>query len=677
MRDAAGGWGKITKAGALVCALLTACSSGGGGGDTAGGRDCTLSTVGVSIEPAAPTIVTNTTQPFVATVTGDPNTEVAWSVEEGAVGGTVSNTGVYTAPAIPGTYHLVAESQADACATAVVDVTVTPAPPITVTIRPDGPVTVEVQGSQTFLASVTGTTNTAVTWSVQPGGAGGTINSVTGVYTAPTTLTGTTVDVVVATSDVNPTASDLVEINILASTPIVISPAQVTVGLGGRVQFSLSELLGAGWSLNGDETLGSIHVGTGLYTAPFQMPSPTSAITVSHVSTTNQAAITLASRFLSPETLQVDGCVPQCPADQPNAIVADDLNGDGLDDVATANSGTGTVSVLIATDETHFAVPYRLQVGSPISGDPQALATADLNEDGTVQDPRADLVIADTDSSGLAVRTRLGQGDGTFGNERSTALPSTSNPLSVAVGHFDSSEHIDVAVANFATNSVDILAGVGDGTFSVVNTLTVGVSAPLSVAVADFNQDLFDDLAVANSGSDSVSVFLSNGDGTFVLQSVQLLASSVSAVAAVSVPGTLNGDNFPDLVATTTAPSGGLTVIFNSGPGPDPFVDPRFLAPGPPIATGPFPVAVATGDFNRDAVPDVVVANQGNSSVSTYLFDPSNDVLAAPETYAVGQAPQALAVGDFNGDGWPDIAVANSDDDTVSVLRNRGGPSAQ
>lgn len=675
MGDTTGRWTMIARAGALVCCALLAACSGGGGGDANGGPDCASSTVSISIEPAAPTVVTNTTQPFVATVT-DPNTAVAWSVEEGAVGGTVSNTGVYTAPATPGTYHIVAESQADSCATATVEVTVEQAPPITVSIDPEGPVTIDLQGSQTFLATVTGTTNRVVTWSVQPGGAGGQINQVTGVYTAPTTLPASTIDFVIAASVVNPAASDIVQINIDASTSVLISPSEVTVALGGQVQFSLSESKGDGWSLNGiDDSIGMIHNSLGTYTAPIQMPTSTSAIKASHVSTTDQAVITLASRFLSPETLEVDGC-GGCQTDKPNAIVAEDFNGDELDDLATANSRTGTISVLIAADKSHFAEPVRLQVGDPDFGDPEGLAVVDLNFDSTPQSPRVDLIIADADPSGLAVRTRLGVGDGTFGDERGTGLPSPSDPFSIAVGYFDSDPDLDVAVANAGNSTVHILQGVGDGTFTFLRTFGAvdGIANPLSITVADFNRDGFDDLAVANRDGDTVTVFLSNGDGTFNIQSLLLdLGSGPSAVAAA----TLDGNNYPDLIVTT-AQNNQLTVFLNTGD-PDPLANPRFSAPDPtgyPISTGAFPVAVATGDFNNDGVPDVVVANQGDDSVTTYLFDPSDDKLVRSETYTAGDAPQALAVGDFNGDGWNDVAVANNNDDTVSVLRNRGGPTA-
>ena len=80
--------------------------------------------VRVAVSPAAATLTLGQTQAFTATVTGAPDTGVIWSVQEGAAGGTVDASGLYTAPDEPGTYHVVAASRADPTQTATATVIV-------------------------------------------------------------------------------------------------------------------------------------------------------------------------------------------------------------------------------------------------------------------------------------------------------------------------------------------------------------------------------------------------------------------------------------------------------------------------------------------------------------------------------------------------------------------------
>ena len=61
---------------------------------------------------------------FTAAVQGTTNQAVTWTVQEGAAGGSITAGGIYTAPALPGTYHVVATSQADPTRKATVDVVV-------------------------------------------------------------------------------------------------------------------------------------------------------------------------------------------------------------------------------------------------------------------------------------------------------------------------------------------------------------------------------------------------------------------------------------------------------------------------------------------------------------------------------------------------------------------------
>jgi PKD repeat protein len=87
--------------------------------------------VSVSVSPSTTTVAPYGTQQFTASVTGTTDTAVAWSVQEGASGGTVTGSGLYTAPATAGTYHVLATSQADTSKSASATVTVTQAPTCT------------------------------------------------------------------------------------------------------------------------------------------------------------------------------------------------------------------------------------------------------------------------------------------------------------------------------------------------------------------------------------------------------------------------------------------------------------------------------------------------------------------------------------------------------------------
>jgi len=80
--------------------------------------------VTVIVDPPTVELTTGGAMGFVAIVTGTANTAVTWSVRE-AGGGTVSATGAYTAPATPGTYHVVATSTADPTAWGEATATVT------------------------------------------------------------------------------------------------------------------------------------------------------------------------------------------------------------------------------------------------------------------------------------------------------------------------------------------------------------------------------------------------------------------------------------------------------------------------------------------------------------------------------------------------------------------------
>ena len=80
-------------------------------------------------------------------------------------------------------------------------------------------------------------------------------------------------------------------------------------------------------------------------------------------------------------------------------------------------------------------------------------------------------------------------------------------------------------------------------------------------------------------------------------------------------------------------------------------------------------------DLNGDALPDLVVANQGSNDL-TVLFGQSNNAdwsLVPGPRLAAGDGPASTIVQDANRDGLPDIVVTNSRSNDVMVLPAVGG----
>jgi hypothetical protein len=171
--------------------------------------------VSVVVTPRTPSLKTGATVQLTASVTGTSDAAVTWTVQEGAAGGQVSASGLYTAPGSAGTYHAVATSHADPTRSDAATLTVTadPSPTVAVVVSPRTK-SLSTGGTLQLSATVTGTTNVAVTWAIQEGAAGGQV-SASGLYTAPGSA-GTYH--VVATSQADGAARDTATITVTSGT---------------------------------------------------------------------------------------------------------------------------------------------------------------------------------------------------------------------------------------------------------------------------------------------------------------------------------------------------------------------------------------------------------------------------------------------------------------------------
>ncbi len=83
---------------------------------------------------------------------------------------------------------------------------------------------------------------------------------------------------------------------------------------------------------------------------------------------------------------------------------------------------------------------------------------------------------------------------------------------------------------------------------------------------------------------------------------------------------------------------------------------------------GRTPQSMATGDFNRDGLLDIVTVNSTSDDVSLLLSN-GNGTFRSAVSFGVGKIPMAVAVQDLDGDGILDLVVATSGTDEVVVLK--------
>lgn len=242
--------------------------------------------------------------------------------------------------------------------------------------------------SQQFQATITGTTNTSVTWEVN-GVTGGTSStgaiSANGLYTAPATLPSAPSVTITAVSVADPQASATAAINFENVISISLSPSSATVSLGGAQVFgvTITGISGASanvtWSVNGvaggNATVGTISSNSSqsaVYTAPASMPAQNAititATIVADSSKSASATVTLAcgqSNSISPSSASV--ALGQAQTFSANlcsssgAQIGWDVNG-----VSGGNASLGTIAATSANSANYIA-PSSLPSSNPVT----------------------------------------------------------------------------------------------------------------------------------------------------------------------------------------------------------------------------------------------------------------------------------------------------------------------
>lgn len=321
----------------------------------------------------------------------------------------------------------------------------------------------------------------------------------------------------------------------------------------------------------------------------------------------------------------------------PVSVAVGDFDGDGKQDIATANYSDNTVSIKPGDGSGQFGGNNAIPVGAL----PVGLAIGDFNGDG-----KQDFAV--TSESNKAVSIRLGNGIGGFISKPD--VPVGLTPFSVAIGDFNGDGKQDLATTNANNNTVHIRLGDGSGGFITAADVSVGL-APYSVAIGDFNKDGKQDLTTANYLSNSISIRLGDGNGNFITSPDVTVGSGPSSVSI----GDFNGDGKQD-IATNCQDNNLVSIRLGDGSGG--------FSGNNNVPVGSNPRSLAIGDFNGDGKQDIVTTNFQANTISIRLGDGLGG-FNGNTNLSVPAFPRSVAIGDFNGDNKQDIVTANG---TIAIL---------
>jgi hypothetical protein len=312
----------------------------------------------------------------------------------------------------------------------------------------------------------------------------------------------------------------------------------------------------------------------------------------------------------------------------PGGVAIGDFDGDGVNDLAVSqDAGSGGVTILRGLASGGVGTGQFIDLGFLDTGSTWDVATADLNGDGVL-----DLVVSTRNGNVYSYLGNVvaGHGDGTFSLAGTT--PTGLSCKGIVLADLDHDGILDAVVAGESA-SVAVLhgngsGGVGTGVFSMAYVLP-GSGTTFEVTVGDFNHDGIPDIASANYTGQTISVFL--GQPGFTFRSAITHTATGSPLGIVA--GDFDGDGLDDLVVAASGSAASFIEFRNEGgasPQPDGFSD--FTAFGPSRTT--YDIAVA--DLNGDGTPDVLAPSAAQNMLLVALNSCPGSALRVLHTSVTG-----------------------------------------
>ncbi len=347
----------------------------------------------------------------------------------------------------------------------------------------------------------------------------------------------------------------------------------------------------------------------------------------------------------------------------PSGVALTDIDSDGKPDVITTNASSNTISVLI-NQTTGAANYFAAPADFPTGISPANIATGDVDGDG-----KQDLAVVNSGSNTISVfRNRSTAGIVSFATR--VDFPTGSCPSGIAIQDLDEDGKPEIAITNYASNTISVLRNINSGTdtvsFAAKTDYATG-NGPSGIAISDMNGDGKPDLAITNTLSNTFSIFKNTGSGGTISFTPKVDFQIFASPADLAISD-MDSDGRMD-VAMVIPSHPQILVYRNSSTGSN-----ISFVYGLNLITEMNPSSIAIANINGDDKPDIVVAND-NAAGSVSVYDNTSRTgsiwFSTKTEFATGNSSRKLALGDVNEDGRPDIIAGNYNDNAVSILLNQ------